>query len=133
MIEAKKPGAPGAPPATRPKLRLPGMKPPPPSRRALVKAVLAQLAARFPACFAGPGVAPRPLKLGIHADLRAAMPELSVHERKVALHHYVNTPDYLRALVEAVERVGLDGTPCGRVTADEAAHAAIARAAAAPK
>jgi ProP effector len=133
MIEAKKPGAPGAPPATRPKLRLPGMKPLPPSRRELIKTVLTQLAARFPACFAGPDAAPRPLNLGIHADLRAAMPELSVHERKVALHHYVTTSDYLRALIEGVERVGLDGTPCGRVTADEAAHAASARSAAAPK
>ena len=44
-------------------------------RRAETKTVVAELAARFPKCFAVPDSRRRPLKIGIDADVMAALGE----------------------------------------------------------
>lgn len=65
----------------------------------------------------------RPLKRGIGNDLI----ERGVLTRQETrfLHSYTNRRQYLVASVEGAERIGLDGQPCGTVTADEAQWAAI--------
>jgi ProP effector len=82
------------------------------------------LAERFPAAFAvNPGYR-QPLKLGIHLDILAQLSDtIAPRDLSVALRIYVSNVKYLKALVAGAERVDINGTPAGKVTADEAAHA----------
>lgn len=86
------------------------------------------LAERFPLCFAPQGAPKRPLKVGIYADIRAAVPDLSSRKLVCALRDYTAGPLYLRGLVAGATRVGLDGEPAGEVTAEEEAKARAALA-----
>jgi sRNA-binding protein len=68
----------------------------------------------------------QPLKIGIHSDLIAAMPEFPAAQIELALGIYTTSATYHAACTEGAERIDLDGQPVGVVTADEAAHAAAA-------
>ena|ERR1700683_4114808 len=91
---------------------------------AIVAAMTAVLAERFPACFQVFERRRRPLKIGIHEDITAATPDLDPRHVRLALAAYARNPWYLRAIVTGASRVGLDGGAAGIITADQATHAA---------
>jgi ProP effector len=62
----------------------------------------------------------RPLKIGIHLDIEAAMPDLDPIEISRALCYYVADIRYHRACTEGAQRIDLNGNPAGTVTASEA-------------
>ena len=67
----------------------------------------------------------RPIKIGIHFDILAALGgAVTSAEVKSALRLYAGNLGYLLACREGVERVALNGEPAGTVTAAEAAYAA---------
>ncbi|MBK1620718.1 hypothetical protein CKO42_20250 [Lamprobacter modestohalophilus] len=94
----------------------------------------------FPACF--DLAHPRPVKIKINKDMiKPLVAELIIvegtnkHQRIVAkqllrnlinraLAAYCNLPAYLEATVEGAPRLAIDGTPCGQVSAHQAAYAA---------
>ena len=97
----------------------------PPLTGKKVPAVLACIAEWFPQAFVPEEYLPhRPLKIGIHIDLKARCPALSERERSAFLRYYVARPMYLRACVAGAPRIDLDGNVCGEVTAAEAQYAA---------
>jgi ProP effector len=65
----------------------------------------------------------RPLKIGIHDDLVALLPEVDPQIIGLALKLYTVHSGYLRSLVEGAPRVGLNGAEVGTVTAEAASHA----------
>ena len=65
---------------------------------------------------------PKPLKIGIHEDL-AADGKLSKTRIRRALNVYVRLRSYYACMTEGTDRVNIDGTPAGSVTAEEAGHA----------
>lgn len=75
------------------------------------KRVRDMLAARYPLIFSYA----RPLKVGIHRDLRAAIPEdeLSTTDLRHFLYKWVRRPPYLDALARGVRRVDLEGNDAG--------------------
>ncbi|MEA3643284.1 MAG: ProQ/FINO family protein [Lamprobacter sp.] len=94
----------------------------------------------FPACF---DVAnPKPVKIKINKDMFEPLAAELIraegtnkHQRSVAkqllrnlinraLADYCNLPAYLEATVEGAPRLAIDGTPCGQVSAHQAAYAA---------
>ncbi|WP_371346509.1 ProQ/FINO family protein [Ancylobacter sp. IITR112] len=87
-------------------------------------ATRALLAERFPRCFAPKGEPKRPLKLGIHNDLRAAVPDISRRLIRIALDDYTTGNSYLRAMAAGAARLDLDGWPAGEVSIT---HAKLAR------
>jgi ProP effector len=88
-------------------------------------AALALLAEKWPACFQIFEQRRRPLKVGIHLDIMAALGDaVTSAEVKSALRLYTGNIGYLLACREGVERVDLNGEPAGTVTAAEAAYAA---------
>jgi len=92
--------------------------------RAAVPAVWILIAKRYPTTFAPFGWAPlAPLKAAIHRDVIAANPKISLPAIRGVLRLYCGSAGYKRLLVEGAARVGLDGLPCGTVTAGEAEHA----------
>ena len=96
----------------------------PPLTGKKVPAVLACIAEWFPQAFVPEKYLPhRPLKIGIHIDLKARCPALSERERSAVLRYYVARLMYLRACVAGAPRIDLDGKVCGEVTAAEAQHA----------
>ena len=98
---------------------------PPPLSEKKVPAVLACIAEWFPQAFVSEKYLPhRPLKIGIHIDLKARCPALSERECGAVLHRYVTRTMYLRACVAGAPRIDLDGNMSGEVTAAEAQHAA---------
>ena len=77
------------------------------------------LAALYPACFNWKQ--PRPLKIGIFHDLRAAgHPRPATHK---ALAVYCSRGRYLKALRAGMPRLDLRGQPVGTVTEEEQAQA----------
>jgi ProP effector len=93
-------------------------------RAAAIKTLLA-LRQNFPAAIARLDVTRRqPLKVGIAADIAAAMPEIAAAEIALALKIYTSHVGYLTACIEGAERIDLAGQPAGAVTASEAAYAA---------
>jgi len=89
-----------------------------------INAVVARLAAAFPQTFVlEKHLAHRPLKIGIAADLRAALPELPSRVLARALAAYAKRIMYLQALTAGAPRVDLAGNPAGEVTALEAGYA----------
>ena len=102
----------------------------PPLTGKKVPAVLACIAEWFPQAFVPEKDLPhRPLKIGIHIDLKARCPALSERKRRAVLRWYVTRTIYLRACVAGAPRIDLDGNVCGEVTAAEAQHAAARLAA----
>ena len=85
----------------------------------IASTTLAIFIERWPRCF---GKA-QPLKVGIGADIIAALPDLKPHAVGTALHAYVRSPEYLARMIEGTGRVDLDGKVVGIVTAAEAARA----------
>lgn len=94
-------------------------------KRTQARDVIDALASFWPHAFSVFERRRQPLKLGIHDDiLSASKGAITVAELKLALRFYCANPHYLRACSEGALRVDLDGEPAGRVTADEAKHAA---------
>ena len=90
--------------------------------RAAVYAVLDLLCENFPACFKRYEQRRRPLKVGIHADLLAVLDgAITPKELGLALRIYVSNKWYRSRLIAGVERIDLDGKPCGVVTPEHAA------------
>ena len=89
----------------------------PPLTGKKVPAVLACIAEWFPQAFVPEKYLPhRPLKIGIHIDLKARCPALSERERSAVLRYYVARLMYLRACVAGAPRIDLDGNVCGEVS-----------------
>jgi sRNA-binding protein len=89
---------------------------------------IAVLAEHFPAVFALEGWRPhKPLKIRIHKDIAAAgiMPAEDIGP---TLRLYTCRLMYQHALAVGGSRYGLDGEPCGEVTAKHAADAAVVAA-----
>jgi ProP effector len=89
-----------------------------------IDVVVARLAADFPRTFTLEKHLPhRPLKVGVAADLRAALPDLPRAVLGTALAAYTKRIMYLQALTARAPRVDLAGNPAGGVTALEAGYA----------
>src|SRR5262245_15876337 len=94
------------------------------SRNQAVTAAIALLAERYPKCFSVYEGRRRPLKIGIHKDILAAVDgALTPLELGKALGAYCSNPVYLGHTRKGAWRLDLDGNPAGVVTADEEAHA----------
>ena len=93
--------------------------------RKQIDAAIELLCARFPACFVMLQYRRRPLKVGINADLVAALGE-EVDRRLLgaALRDYTRNLHYRLAQKPGVARIDLDGKPVGEVSEADAAHAA---------
>jgi ProP effector len=92
--------------------------------RDAIAAAIALLAERWPKCFAVYEGRRRPLKLGIHKDILAAVDgALTPLELGRALGAYCSNKVYLSNTRTGAWRLDLDGNPAGIVTADEEAHA----------
>jgi ProP effector len=89
------------------------------------KRLRAVLAERFPGTIT-PSKTPfkRPLKIGIHVDLRAACGDLSSRDIHVFLKTYTSGRKYNACLVEGADRLDLDGIGDGVVTPEQASRAA---------
>ena len=87
-------------------------------RRARIGAVLKLLSDQFPQTFSHRD--PRPLKLGIHADVLTALGDaVQPRDLKSALRAYTSNAGYLRALSVGESRIDLDAKPAGTVTAED--------------
>jgi ProP effector len=93
-----------------------------------VMATLALLAERWPRCFVIFEQRRRPLKIGIHTDILAAL-DGAVTPAKLghALRAYVHNSVYRSRLIAGATRVDLDGEPAGVVTKKEATSASVTR------
>jgi sRNA-binding protein len=88
--------------------------------RASADAGIAKLAERFPKCFTVLGRKRRPLKVGINADVVAAMVGIVTPvEVGAAIRRCVSAIDYERSLLAGTPRVDLQGRPAGTVTDSE--------------
>ena len=84
---------------------------------------LKDLARRFPLVF-GDAVC-KPLKKGIRNDIVAALNgQFSDKSVRRAIGFFTSSQRYLEAVQLGGPRYGLDGEPCGEVSAEESAHAA---------
>ncbi len=87
--------------------------------------MLPVLVKTFPNAFFTLGRRSRPLRVGILHELDAALPpEINRARLKLYLGIYTRQPGYLRELTPGAVRIGLNGSPAGRVSAKEAASAA---------
>jgi ProP effector len=94
-------------------------------KKAEAHAAITLLVELFPRTFFVHEAKRRPLKIGIAADLIARINgAIRPHELTGALAAYTRNAGYLRSMRTGAARVGLDGTPAGAVTAEEAARAA---------
>ena len=85
-----------------------------------IAAVLELLAEKWPAAFSIYENRRRPLKIGIHLDILAALDgAISAPELSVALRVYVLNRVYRSRLVAGAVRVGLAGKSAGIVTAEQ--------------
>ena len=84
------------------------------ARRARIAATIELLCDRFPETFSRRE--PQPLKVGVHADLLAALDGMvEPRDLKSALAGYTSSARYLRTLSAGASRIGLDGKPAGTV------------------
>jgi sRNA-binding protein len=89
---------------------------------AMADATITKLGERFPKCF--DLRRSKPLKIGINADLVAAMAgEMTPVQIGAALARYVHGIAYKRSLLAGTPRVDLQGRPAGTVSASEEAEA----------
>jgi ProP effector len=94
---------------------------PPNSPRTDANDVIDLLAERFPACFARYEARRKPLKVGIKADILAALGgAITERELSIALRIYTSNEVYRRRLVEGAARIDLKGEPAGAVTPEQA-------------
>lgn len=95
------------------------------------KALLGRLIDRYPHCFYPlegyqmSGSAVWPIKVGIHEDIAAALPDVSPDVIRETLTVYTSSVPYLRGMFSSASRYNLDGWVVGRVTEDEARAAKI--------
>jgi ProP effector len=86
-----------------------------------IEATLALLCERFPRVFVRHQARRRPLKIGIHKDLEAALDgAVTPADLSRALAVYVANPIYRSRLLVGAWRYDLDGNPIGAVTPKEA-------------
>jgi sRNA-binding protein len=84
-------------------------------------ALVATLAKSYPLAFAIEPRRRRPLKIGIHHDLMAALgAKITDSALTDALALYVGNPGYLKASIAGADRIDLAGKPAGQVTAKQA-------------
>jgi ProP effector len=79
------------------------------------KEIIVFLAERFPLCFTAEGTT-RPLKIGIFQDLVNRIQEeipLSKTQLRSALRLYTSSWRYLYSIKAGVQRIDLEGNPCG--------------------
>jgi ProP effector len=74
----------------------------------------------FPACFRGIKQPKLPLKVGIHVDILARVPDIDGRVLSNALNDYVSGATYADAMVIGAKRVDLDGNPAGEIGRAEA-------------
>jgi ProP effector len=87
------------------------------------RALWVMLTARFPQAFPLDACLIRPLKIGIHLDILAAIPEADPLLLRRVLSRWCNRPVYLWTLAHGGARVDLHGQPAGEVTKEQQAHA----------
>ncbi|QSX32163.1 RNA chaperone ProQ [Shewanella avicenniae] len=88
-------------------------------------AILAYLYETFPLCFIAEGET-KPLKIGLFQDLAERLADdskVSKTQLRIAIRRYTNSWRYLKSLKEGVQRVDLDGNPCGALEAEHIEHA----------
>lgn len=85
--------------------------------------LLATLTEKFPAAFPADPRAIRPLKIGIHQDLKAALPEVDLKALRQAMSYHTRRLAYLRAVERGGERIDLNGNPVEPVTPEQQVHA----------
>ncbi|KFZ38601.1 osmoprotectant transporter ProQ [Shewanella mangrovi] len=88
-------------------------------------AILAYLYETFPLCFIAEGET-KPLKIGLFQDLAERLADdskVSKTQLRIAIRRYTNSWRYLKSLKEGVQRVDLDGNPCGELEAEHIEHA----------
>jgi ribosomal protein L7/L12 len=82
------------------------------------------LVGMYPATFKPKGQIKLPLKIGIHFDIQAREPWLTMDEIKAGLKDYTDGPKYLEQCVQGAWRVDLDGRNVSMVTARQQQHSA---------
>lgn len=93
---------------------------------ATVAAVLQLLAERWPQVFSIHEFRRRPLKIGIHVEILAALDgAVTPAELCMALRCYCANAVYRKRLKAGAARIGLDGEPAGVITAEEEAYAVL--------
>ncbi|GLP98072.1 RNA chaperone ProQ [Paraferrimonas sedimenticola] len=93
-----------------------------------VNQVIEYLAQQFPQCFTATGET-KPLKIGLFQELAERLaedPKVSKTQLRVAIRRYTNSWRYLKSIKAGVERVDLDGNPCGVLEEEHVEHAAKA-------
>lgn len=99
----------------------PAVKPLWRKRKHLAIAMRKVLHERFPLAFMGFTLQKQPLKIGIHADIMKAAPDLPKKEVRYAIQNYVKGRTYHRAAsIPGTVRVDLAGHACGVVTVQDA-------------
>jgi ProP effector len=86
-------------------------------------AILSNLVELCPETFAPRGQSCWPLKIKIHEDIAAELPDASPRDIALFLGCYTRQRRYHRALKEGAPRLDLSGQPAGEVSASEAEHA----------
>lgn len=90
---------------------------------ATTEAVIDLLCQQWPKAFFKYQARCKPLKLNIDHDILLLLDGcVSFRELKCALGCYTSNFGYLKSCRCGVERVGLDGLPCGEVTKEEAEY-----------
>src|SRR5262245_64758183 len=94
------------------------------TKRARSKAVISVLAAKFPKCFAVSDTRRRPLKVGIDADLLAALGG-SIRRTELirALAMYCSSEGYLERVLTGAWRIDLEGKRADDVSPEDEKHA----------
>jgi hypothetical protein len=88
-------------------------------RQQQTQTLLAWLEEQYPRCFNTQNK--KPLKIGIHKELRQLHPEISHRGLARALRIYIRTQDYYTAMLKEKKRYDLQGQPCGTISkADKA-------------
>jgi sRNA-binding protein len=88
------------------------------------QATIKLLSEKFPHAFFQFERRRRPLALGIHKEVAAAMPTLTAEQIHAAMRSYVGNEFYCRACREGAVRINLLGHEAGAVTAAEADNSA---------
>jgi sRNA-binding protein len=96
----------------------------PVTMRSPADTIIMRLAGRFPACFHVYQGRRKPLKIGIHEDIRAALNgEIAPEDLGASLRRYTSNDVYLDNLRTGTARIDLNGKPAGLVTTKEALFA----------
>jgi ProP effector len=88
---------------------------------------VALLAQTFPKAFTINPHKRKPLQIGIHAAIAAALPDVPPAALSKALGLYTRNIGYLSACVAGADRVDINGEIAGTVTQEEADFAALRR------